>query len=369
MRVVSRAAERLEDVPPYRAGAAAGGALSRKLSSNESPLGVSPRVRDALTSALADAGRYPEESAVRARVAASVALRPEQVLLTNGSDELCALVTSAFLTPGDHVVLSDPAYAIDTKVSLVAGSVLRAVPLQDGRHDLEGLARESHGAAVLWLPTPHNPTGTAVDRDDLATFLRAVDPECLVVLDEAYRGYLADEARPEVGPLLEHHPNLLVQRTFSKDHSLAGLRLGYGLADPRVVALLMRVRAPFSVNTLALAAAGAALDDADWHEMSVDQVVRERRVLEVELDGLGVEFFPSQANFVTARIPHARLAAPLAAHRLTVRPGEDLGLPGWVRMSIGTPQAMAVLRRVLRDTLGEHPQQTPTPATAEQGAR
>jgi histidinol-phosphate aminotransferase len=361
---LTRAAERLDGVPTYHPGAAPNGPLSRKLSSNEAPLGLSPRVRSALVRSLATAGRYPEESAVRAKVADSVGLRPEHVLLTNGSDELCALVTTTFLAPGDIVVLSEPAYAIDTKVSRVARARLRTVPLQAGHHDLEGLARASHGAAVLWLPTPHNPTGTAVSSEDLARFLVNADPECLVVLDEAYRGYLAEEARPDVRPLLAAHPNLLVQRTFSKDHSLAGLRLGYGLSDPRIVELLLRVRSPFSVNTVALAAVEEALGDTAWHEMSVGQVLQERRLLEAELDSLGIEFIPSRANFVAARISHAAVADSLAAHQLTVRPGEHLGLPGWVRISIGTPQAMAVLRRVLRDTLGPHRQIEPQPPAA-----
>jgi histidinol-phosphate aminotransferase len=361
MPLVSRAAERLNDVPGYHPGAAPDGALSRKLSSNESPLGVSPVVRSALVGSLAAVGRYPQDTAVRARLADSVGLRPEHVVLTNGSDELCALVATAFLAPGDVVVQSEPAYAIDTKVSMVSGATLVSVPLRDGRHDLEGLARHSHGACVLWLPTPHNPTGTAVAPGDLATFLSLADRGCLIVLDEAYRAYLDETARPDVRPLLDRHPNLLVQRTFSKDHSLAGLRLGYGLADPRIIDLLVRVRAPFSVNTMALSAAGAALDDGAWNAMSVSQVVTERRTLESELESLGIEFFPSQANFVTARVPHATLADSLAAHHLTVRPGEDLGLPGWVRISIGTPQAMAVLRRVLRDTLGDHRHTDPQP--------
>lgn len=356
MNLLSRATRRLADVPRYQPGRAGSGPITRKLSSNEAPLGPAPSVRRAISVSAMTASRYPQEDDVRRALADAVGASADQLLVTNGSDELCSLITSAFVQAGDSVVTSEPGYAIDTKVTALVGANTRPVALSDGRHDLPALAKESIGAALLWLPSPHNPTGTSVDPDDLGRFLDDCDPACLVVLDEAYRGYLNPSLRPDVLQLLQRHPNLVIQRTFSKDYALAGLRLGYGLARPEIIDLLFRVRAPFSVNTVALGAVHPALTETAWRDMSIAQVVRERRRLEHELTTLGVEHFPSEANFVTARIPHDTVVDALAAHHLTVRPGEGLGLPGWVRISIGTPQTMALLRRVLRDALG-------TPAT------
>lgn len=341
------AARRLAEVPGYLPGLAASCEIG-KLSSNEAPLGTSPRVRRALQQAARSVHRYPDEERFRARLATAIDVAPDHLVLTNGSDELCSLLGTAFVEPGDRVVSSVPAYGIDLKVSALAGATLVPVPLRSGGHDLAALAAASAGARLLWLPTPHNPTGAAAPVDGLSRLLDAVDRGCFVILDEAYRGYLDPARRPDIGVLLADHPNLVVQRTFSKDHALAGLRLGYGIAAPAIIDLLGRVRGPFSVNGLALAAADAALDDQPWHDFSTAMVITERDRLSALLAELKINFVPSQANFITAEIPHAAIAEQLTRHGLTVRPGETLGLPGWVRISIGTPQVMAQLRHLLR---------------------
>ncbi|SDS39158.1 pyridoxal phosphate-dependent aminotransferase [Microlunatus soli] len=341
------AARRLADVPGYQPGRAAPSEIG-KLSSNEAPLGASPRVRSTLQEAARGVHRYPNEADFSERLAAEVGVDPDRLLLTNGSDELCSLLGAAFLEPGDRVISSVPAYGIDLKVTALAAATLFGVPLQSGGHDLAALATASAGARLLWLPSPHNPTGAAIPVDGLRQLLDDVDPACFVILDEAYRGYVARDRRPDIGLLLAEHPNLVVQRTFSKDHALAGLRLGYGIAAAPIIDLLRRVRGPFSVNGPALAAANAALDDHAWHDFSTAMVITERERLSALLTELEIDFVPSQANFVTARIPHATMAEQLSRHGLTVRPGETLGLPGWVRISIGTPQAMTELRRLLR---------------------
>jgi histidinol-phosphate aminotransferase len=209
------------------------------------------------------------------------------------------------------------------------------------------MARASAGASVVWLPSPHNPTGVACDPAELGHFLAQVPEDCLVVLDEAYRAFSGTEVRPDVLGLLASHPNLLVQRTLSKDWALAGLRVGYGLASTALVDALTRARPPFSVNSLALAAIQAGAASEDWRAISVALVCRERARLERALGSLGVEYFPSQANFVTARLDLERLGPALAASGTVVRSGADLGIPGWVRISIGWPPQMAVLRATL----------------------
>ncbi|MEU0208867.1 pyridoxal phosphate-dependent aminotransferase [Streptomyces canus] len=329
------------------------GPASGKLSANEAPLGPAPAVRSALLS-LQSMHRYPEHGAVTEDLARHAGLRADNIMLTNGSDELCYLLATLFLGPGRVAVIGSPGYQIDATVSLLSGAELRRVPLVDGAHDLPAMARAAHGASVIWLPSPHNPTGAVCDSDELERFLSDVPRDCAVVLDEAYRSFTDPGLRPDVVRLLREHPHLVVQRTLSKDWALAGLRAGYALASEGVIRALRRACSPFNVNSAALAAIQAALPEEGWRTMSVAQIRQERERLERELERLGFEYFPSQASFVTARIEHSRLAPELAVAGLAVRPGEDLGLPGWSRISIGWAPQMAQLRAALRRTAA-HP--------------
>ncbi|HUZ34866.1 MAG TPA: histidinol-phosphate transaminase [Streptosporangiaceae bacterium] len=345
---ISEALRRVAHIPAYQPGRASPGPAAGKLSSNEAPLGPAPSVRQAIAAAGGQASRYPEQADSHELIAEHLGVPTSQLLLTNGSDELCYLIASVFLGPGSIAVLGEPCYQIDAAVSLLAGAALRRVPLAAGAHDLAEMAKAARDAAVVWLPSPHNPTGVTVDASELQGFLEEVPPDCLVVLDEAYRAYADPALRPDSLALLRRYPNLLIQRTLSKDWALAGLRVGYAIAAERLVSALARTRAPFSVNSVALAAVRAALREAAWHDMSVARVREERSRLEAELARLGIEHFPSQANFVTARIEHAAIAPALRAAGLTVRDGDDLGIPGGVRISVGWAPQMAVLRGVLR---------------------
>ena len=350
--IVENATARVRDVPVYRPGRPSPGPEAGKLSSNEAPLGPSPEVQAAIASSLRRVNRYPEPARAADTLARYAGVSPERLILTNGSDELCYLVATLFLGPGRVAVVGDPCYQIDATASLVSGASVRRVPLRHGAHDLAAMAEAATGAAVVWLPSPHNPTGVACDPAELGAFLSEVPEDCLVVLDEAYRAFADPEVRPDVDSLLARHPNFLVQRTLSKDFALAGLRVGYGLASAPLVAALSRARPPFSVNLLALAAIEAAVAGEAWRAMSVARARHERRKLEEALGRVGAEYFPSQANFVTARLDLDTLAPALAASGTVVRSGADLGLPGWARISVGWAPQMAVLRSLLYSRLG-----------------
>ena len=350
--LAERAAERVAGVPAYRPGRPSPGPAAGKLSSNESPLGPSPAVRAAISASVSSLNRYPEQGRAVDALAGYLGLAADRLILTNGSDELCYLVANVFLGPGRTAVVGEPCYQIDATASLLSGASLLRLPLrQDGAHDLEAMAKASTGASVVWLPSPHNPTGVASDPAELSDFLAHVPEDCLVVLDEAYRAFSDAEVRPDVLHLLDRHPNLLVQRTLSKDWALAGLRIGYGLASAALVEALWRARPPFSVNNLALAAIEAGAASEPWRAMSVALVRQERARLERALASLGVEHFHSQANFVTARLDLEELGPALAASGTVVRSGADLGIPGWARISIGWPPQMAVLRSTLYSRL------------------
>jgi histidinol-phosphate aminotransferase len=335
---------RIATIEGYRPGRSAGRA-ERKLSSNESPFGPSAAVRGAIAAAADSAHRYPEAAELRQLVAATSRVAPEQVVLGNGSDELCYLIATLFIEPGASVVLSDPCYRIDEIVTRLHGGDPVFVPLHDGVHDLDAMAAAADGAALVWLPTPHNPTGRAVAPDAVAEFLASVPAHCLVVLDEAYRPYADPHLRPDVTALLERHPNLVVQRTFSKVYALAGLRIGYALAAPEVATALERIRPPFNVNVAGVAGARAALADDAWSDYVVELVRRERSKLEELLEELGWEHHASQANFVTFRPPDSGLLfSAFDTAGIAVRDGSDLGIAGWLRVSIGSPAQMAIVR-------------------------
>jgi histidinol-phosphate aminotransferase len=362
-RVAEIAGARLAGIPGYQAGQRSAGPASAKLSSNEAPFGPAPAARAAIAAAAGAAGYYPDERRARCLLAEQAGVGPSRLLLTNGSDEFCYLLANVFLGPGRAAVLGDPPYQIDAAASLLAGAGLRRVALRDGAHDLVAMATAAEGAAVVWLPSPHNPTGAAVRPAELAGFLDAVPDDCVVVLDEAYRAFADPGFVPDVRRLLARHPNLVVQRTLSKDWAMAGLRAGYALADPELIALLARARPPFSVNALALAAIEASCgpESAAWRSMTTARVRGQRAVLETELGRLEIDHFASQANFVTARLDPSAVAGALAGSGLVVRPGDDLGMPGWVRISIGWAPQMAVLRAALR-SLAPAPPAARTPA-------
>jgi histidinol-phosphate aminotransferase len=343
----STARRRLAALRTYKPGSDAS-TVAGKLSSNEAPLGPAPAVFHAIARAAHDVNRYPSAAALAAMIAESEGVAAEQVILTNGSDELCYLIATLFIEPGSLVVLSEPSYQIDELVTRVQEGEPVFVSLTAGAHDLAAMADAADGASVIWLPSPHNPTGVATAPDELERFLDAVPETCVVVLDEAYRCYVDPEFRPRSIELIAEHPNLIVQRTFSKSYALAGLRLGCGFGSPETIEALNGLRPPFNVNAAAIAAGEAALASPDWRDYGVALVRRERARLQRTLSELGFEFFPSQANFVTFKASdRARLHQELAAAGLVARDGADLGFPGWIRASIGAPPEMATLRAVL----------------------
>lgn len=348
------AATRLAGIAPYRPGKPPTGPLAGKLSANESALGPGPAVVAAIAGAAQGVGHYPREDSLLSAVATAHGVGAEYVLATNGSDELCHLIATVFLGSGRTAVMGDPCYAIDATATLVSGAEAVRVPLVNGAQDLATMAREAQSANVVWLPSPHNPTGVALLPQDIDAFLGEVPQRCLVVLDLAYADFADDDYQLTVSEVLDRHPHVLIQRTLSKSQSLAGLRVGIALAHPEIINALRTVRLPFSVNALGAAAAEAALTRPAWSEMSVARVREGRSLLEAELDALGVEYLASQANFVLVHLDHDIVREPLARHGISVRNGSDLGIPGWTRITVGWAPTMTSLRRGLREALETH---------------
>ena len=248
-----------------------------KLASNENPLGIGPRTRAAIERALAELSRYPDGNGFELKQALSrrYGVDAAQIVLGNGSNDVLELAARAFLAPGRAAVYSQHAFAVYPLAMQARGARGIEVPAKDYGHDLEAMARAVDAETrVVFIANPNNPTGTLAPPEALEAFLRRIPERVLVVLDEAYNEYLPAELRADSVSWLKRHPNLVVTRTFSKVYGLAGLRVGYALAHPSVADLMNRVRQPFNVNNIALAAATAALEDIEFVARSFAENLR-----------------------------------------------------------------------------------------------
>jgi histidinol-phosphate aminotransferase len=320
---------------------------SIKLASNENPLGPGPRARAALAAAIHNVGHYPDGSGhgLRARLAHRLDVEIEHVTLGNGSNDILVLLAEAFLVPGVEAVYSQYAFAVYPGAVQASGATSRVAPAwpadhaQPLGHDPAALAAAvGPRTRLMFIANPNNPTGTWLDEGQIDALLRAVPPDVIVVLDEAYHEYSAPLGVPDGMKWLRRHPNLVVTRTFSKAYGLAGLRVGYAISHPDVADILNRVRQPFNVSVPGLAAAAAALDDHEHLEatISLNRAGVER--LRTGLGALGIEAPPSAGNFVLANLrrPAGPVDHALLREGVIVRPLANYGLLDHLRISTGT---------------------------------
>jgi len=329
-----------------------------KLASNENPRGIGPRTRAAIDAALGDIARYPDGNGfeLKQALAARYGVDMSAIVLGNGSNDVLELAALAFLGPGRAAVMSQHAFAVYPLATQARGARSIVVPAKNHGHDLETMARAIDDETyVVWVANPNNPTGTYARADEVEAFLRRVPERVLVVVDEAYNEYLPRELRAESVKWLKRHPNLILTRTFSKAYGLAGLRVGYAFAHASVADIMNRVRQPFNVNSLALAAAAAALDDMEFVARSYAENLQGLRQLEEGAKRLGLDYIPSYGNFVTIRVGRAaEIYKRLLRRGVIVRPvGGAYQLPEHLRVTVGTPEEnerfLAVLAASLRD--------------------
>src|SRR5688572_19863995 len=238
-----------------------------KLASNENPRGIGPRTRAAIDAALGEIARYPDGNGFELKQALARRYHVDigSIVLGNGSNDVLELVALAFLGPGRAAVFSQHCFAVFPLATQARGARSIVVPARNYGHDLEAMAKAIDDETyVAWIANPNNPTGTFARHEEVEAFLKRVPERVLVVMDEAYNEYLTPELRSDTVKLLKRHPNLVITRTFSKAYGLAGLRVGYALAHSSVADVMNRVRQPFNVNSVALAAARAALDDMEF---------------------------------------------------------------------------------------------------------
>jgi histidinol-phosphate aminotransferase len=312
-----------------------------KMASNENPLGSSPRALAAIRGALGELHYYPDGSGfeLKAILARKLGLRPENFVLGNGSNDILELAARAFLTPADSAIYSRHAFLVYALVVQAIGAKAIEVPAKDYGTDLDAIAAAMRSdTKIVFLANPNNPTGTFTPWAGLERFIASVPRHVLVVLDEAYGEYLPDDLKSPAQEWLGRFPHLVVSRTLSKAFGLAGLRVGYGFAHPAVAEIMNRVRQPFNVNHLAMVAACAALEDADFIEESRVVNATGRVQLEAGFRRLGLEYIPSFGNFITVRVGDAaRVYDSMLREGVIVRPIAGYGMPEHLRVTIGLP--------------------------------
>jgi histidinol-phosphate aminotransferase len=324
-----------------------------KLASNENPLGMSPKARKAVEAAIGGIERYPDQFDLIRAVAERAGVAQNQVVLGNGSNDVLDLIARVFLAPGRSAVFAQYAFAVYPLATLSTGAELISTPAKNYGHDLDAmLAAIRPDTRIIWIANPNNPTGTFLPYPELRAFLEAVPPDVVVVLDEAYNEYLPPAERVDTSGWIKDFPNLVVLRTFSKIFGLAGLRVGYALASVAVADLMNRIRQPFNVNNLALAAAVAALDDHLFVAESYELNRRGMEQLVAGLKRLGLEHIPSHGNFVTFKIADAAVInQKLLKQGVIVRPIGGYGLPDWLRVTIGSEPENARFLEALEKAL------------------
>jgi len=327
-----------------------------KLASNENPLGTGKKVAEAIQQTLAELARYPDGSGFELKSALSAKLNvsAEQITLGNGSSEILELVMRTFVTPEHEIVFSQHAFALYPILTQAVGATARVVPAKDFGHDLPAmLAAVNDKTRVVFIANPNNPTGTLLEQEDVEHFVAALPAQVLCVLDEAYYEFVEPAVRTESLAWPDKYPNLVITRTFSKAYGLAGLRIGYGISSVDVADLLNRVRQPFNSNMLALAAAEAALGDADYLAQTIEVNNAGMAQLTAAFKDLGLEWIPSSGNFVSVDVKQNALPLydALLKKGVIVRPVANYEMPNHLRISIGTERENQLFIAALDEAL------------------
>lgn len=315
-----------------------------KMASNENPLGPSPKAIEAVARAVAQMHIYPDGSCyeLRKALSAKLGVPGECIVFGCGSDETIRMIAEAFVEPGDEVVFGAHTFSQYEFVTRVTGGKCVSVPMPSARLDLDAVKHAiTPRTKLVFVANPNNPTGLMISRSQLTEFITTVPDHVVVVVDEAYFEYVESADYPDsIDEYVKSGLNVVALRTFSKMYGLAGLRVGYGVARPDLIAVIERVRPPFNVSSLTQVAALAALEDTDHVRRSRAVNGAGKRLLYSRLDAMGAEYLPTEANFllVNANRPSREVSNQLLRMGVIVRPADIFGLDGWLRVTIGTPE-------------------------------
>lgn len=330
-----------------------------KLASNENPLGPSPKALEKLISGMSDLARYPDGSgfALKQSLSSILSCDVSQITLGNGSNDVLVLLAEAFLTLGDHAVYSQYAFAVYHLAVQASGARASVVPALSADHPTSPLGHDlpamlaaiEENTKILFIANPNNPTGSFIPRSELQDFLTKVPEQVVVVIDEAYFEYLADDLSYSAIDWLSRFPNLVITRTFSKIYGLAGLRVGYSVSSADIADYLNRIRQPFNVNSLALLAAEAALFDSEYVSQSKQMKIDGMKYLDDQLQNFPLTILPSQGNFILIDLNKdaSQWNQSLLQKGVIVRPVGNYGLPQHLRVSIGTIEELSYFCEIL----------------------
>ena len=327
-----------------------------KLASNENPYGPSPKVRKAIADTARKINRYPDGDCfyLRQILADHLKVRPRQIIFGNGSDEIIVLAVRAFVDEGDEVIIAQPSFLIYDIASQIAGAHVRAIPLKEFRYNLTAMKRAVTGKTkIIFLGNPDNPSGTFIAQTDIIDFLKGLRKDILVFIDEAYYEYVIAKDYGNSLELLKNYKNVIVTRTFSKMYGLAGLRVGYGVANEELIDLLNRIREPFNVNSIAQAAATACLKDKTYYRGIAKKVEGQRQFLYKNFQEMGLQFQKSYTNFILLNVQKdsSEVSKQLLKKGVIIRDMNVWGLKNYIRVTIGTEpenrRFISALRSVL----------------------
>jgi histidinol-phosphate aminotransferase len=331
-----------------------------KLASNENPLGMPASARQAMLDVVSDIARYPDANgfALKAAISAKYGVPQEWITLGGGSNDILELVTHALVQSGQSTVFSQYSFAVYALATQAVGARGIIVSAKHHGHDLDAMLQAiTDDTRLVFIANPNNPTGTFIPAAQIDAFLKRVPSHVVVVLDEAYNEFLSPDLQFESAIWVKQYPNLLVSRTFSKAYGLAGLRVGFGIAQVPLTELMNRIRQPFNVNSLAQAAAVAALSDVAFLQKSAQVNAEGYRQLTQAFDAMHLAYVPSFGNFVLVRVGEqddagARVNLALLKQGIIVRPVANYGLPQWLRVSIGLAEENAAFINALKVALG-----------------
>lgn len=327
-----------------------------KLASNENPYPPSPKVLKAISKAAKEVNRYPDGDCfyLREALANRLKVNPRQLIFANGSDELILMSVRTFVKKGDEVIIAKPSFLMYEIAATIEGANIKSIPIKDFRYDLNAMKRSvTKKTKIIFLGNPDNPSGTYLTKKDIEKFLKGLRSDILVFFDEAYFEYVNAKDYVDSIGLLKKHKNVIVTRTFSKMYGLAGLRIGYGIANLELVDILNRVREPFNVNSIAQAAALACLNEKAYYQNIAEKVKVQREFLYQNLDKLGVQYKESCTNFILVDVKSdaTKVTQKMLKQGVIVRNMSGWGVKNFIRVSIGTQSENKKFIKVLGEAL------------------
>lgn len=313
-----------------------------KLASNENLIGPHPDVIKKICENLDDIKYYPdaESREIRKKLAEKYDIDSGSIIMGNGTDQIIEMICDSFIEPGDNAVVADPTFLIYEKSTLKCSGTVIKVPLKEFRQDVEKMVDLANDRTkILFFTNPHNPSGTSISRSELDFIMENIREDVLVVLDEAYSEYISDEEKVDTIEYLSRYSNLVVLRTFSKIYGLAGLRIGYGISGNSIISALNKVKLPFNVNSIAQKAAVVALENESYIEEIRVKIEEEKKYFYDVLASNGIGFIRSYANFILINSGEKSdmVVEELLKNGFIVRPGKNLGIPGYIRVTVASP--------------------------------